>query len=143
MRYRLVVLVLTIALLTDPESIAAQTISTEVTVKVPVNLTQLGPDVAKVQVGCSLSGPAVVTASDKSVRLQEVPATGGQVVTTVSLVFSLTGLDNPVGTSATLSCGIDGFSTLQQSWYYFADNALNLSFRTTPSLGYQKIDFIW
>jgi hypothetical protein len=142
MKARLMLACMTI-ILAAPASSAAQTMSTEVTLNVPVNLTQLGPDVAKVRVACSIASSAIITASDKAEKLQEVPVSGGQVVTTMSLVFSFTGLDNPVGKSATVACAITGFSTSQQTWDPFTQNATNPSFRTTPSITFIQTGFVW
>ncbi len=144
MKSQLVLAVLTIGLLAAPASSAAQTVQTEVTLKVPLNLTQLGPDVAKVSLGCAITSAAITTnANHNVVMIQEVPVSGGQLVTTVAFVFVFTGLDNPVGKSAAIVCDISGFSTSQQAWLQFGENAANPAFRTKPSVSFLDASFVW
>lgn len=148
MNSRVILPIAAAILLITPVSSAAQ-VSTEVTLAVPVNLTQLGPDVAKVLIGCSIKSDAITTGPagtpNQVTKSTELAVSGGQVVTTASLVFSLTGLSNPVGKTATIVCTINGWSTSQQSWLQFTPNAANQSFRITgsSSLGFLDASFVW
>jgi hypothetical protein len=118
-----------------PQRSAAQTASAEVTIKFPVNLTSFGPDVAKVRVACTINSDAITNGTgggNHYVRKeQEFPMSGGQLSTQVSMVFSFTNLDNPVGKSANLSCDIAGWSTTQQNWLLFTPTQANSSFKTS------------
>jgi hypothetical protein len=139
--------------LATPALLSAQGVSTEVTFKIPVNLTQLGPDVQKVKVSCSLLSDAIVATTSGATALYgggfevakaaELPATGGQVVTTALLVYTLTGLDNPVGKNANLSCILVGWSPTEKTWIVFDPNATNASFRTTTEVPVLKSSFVW
>jgi hypothetical protein len=133
------------AMLAVPASSAAQTAEAEVTLKVPVNLTQLGPDVSKIRIGCTIRSVAISTgnANGEVTNTQEIPVSGGQVVTTASLAFSFTRLDNPVGKSAFITCSLDGWSAPQQAWIQFTGGATNPSFRISPSLGLIGGAFAW
>ena len=135
-----------------PAMLAAQTVSAEVTVSVPVKLTQIGPDVPKVRVTCDVMSEAFTTATNDLASLgtsryvrksQELPATGGQVTTTAALVFSFTGLDNPVGKKADVICVLTGWSTSQAAWVPFEPLATNLSLRTTATVPLLNTSFVW
>lgn len=139
--------------LITPATLSAQSVSTEVTVKVPVNLTQLGPDVQKARVTCSIMSDAITTATTGVIssasggrwveQSVEFPATGGLVATTASVVFSLSGLDNPVGKNASLSCILTGWSVSEQKWNFFNTSATNVSFRTTTNVPTLQNTFVW
>lgn len=144
-----------LASLVVPEVSAGQTTLAQVTAKVPVNLTQFGPDVAKVRVACELYSPALTNGTGRSltgsgvnpqrylVVDQEVPVSGGQLNTSVSIVFSAQ-LDNPVGQSATVSCQLDGWSTSTQSWTWFQPTAANPSFKVSSGIvGQVNSTFTW
>ena len=149
MKSTLVLAILAIGLLAVPASGAAQT-ATEVTLKVPVNLLQFGPDVSKIRVACSIRSDAITTGNTfrEVSKTTEIPMSGGQVVTTATIVFAFTGLDNPVGKSATIVCSLDGWSTSQQSWNQFRGGATNPSFKvlSTPNpatLVFLDGSFVW
>ena len=136
---------LMMACLTAPSSSAAQTTQAEVTLKVPVNLTQLGPDVSKIIVGCSIRSDAITTGGTNRevTRTQELPVSGGAVVTTASIVFSFTGLDNPVGKSASIVCSLNGWSASQGTWTQFTPGAANPAFRTTTTVSMIDASYTW
>lgn len=139
--------VVTAITMAAPTPGTAQTVSASVTLQVPVNLTQLGPDVEKVRVGCSVNSLAITngtgTGSHEITKTQELPVSGGSVVTTASLVFSFTQLDNPVGKNATIVCTLNGWSTSQQKWIQFVPGEPNPSFRTTTTVGFLDGSFVW
>jgi hypothetical protein len=130
-----VLVMMTISFLAVPGTSTAQAASAEVTIKVPVNLTSFGPDVAKVRVACTINSDAITNGTGGGNHYmrkeQELPISGGQVTTNVSLVFSFTQLDNPVGKTAYLNCTLDGWSTSAQNWLLFVSNQANSSFKTS------------
>ena len=109
-----------------------------VTIKIPINLTQFGSDIVKVKVGCTIFSEAITNgtgAANQYMRKeQEVPMSGGKVTETVSLVFSFTQLNNPVGKTATVNCDLTGWSTVDQAWTSFGPNRANPSFRSSTEL---------
>ena len=119
---------------------AAQ-MQTEVTVKVPVNVTQLAPEVSKVKVGCVMTSEAIQTPNHDKVMIEEIPVMQGKVVTTVSLIFALL-LENPTGKSATLKCLFTGWSD-KDGWSPMAENSSNPTFRVKPTLGQMEHSFVW
>ena len=146
MKTLFVLAIMTLTLLGAPASSIAQTTSAEVTVKVPVNLTQVGPDVAKVRVACELFSLALTNGTGREIsgepgasnperylpKYQEFSVSGGQVGTTASLVYSAQ-LNNPVGQPASLVCYLQGWSTSAQSWLGFGATAVNPSFKVTAT----------
>lgn len=142
MRSRLVYAIITVMLLAGPVSVAAQGTETEVTLKVPVNLTLLGSGLPKVKVTCGIRSAAIPGISQFHEQSQEILVSGGQVVMTATLVFRFQ-LENPIGKLADIMCVIKGWSTLHQLWEVFNANAENPVFRTTPSLGLLQSSFTW
>ena len=161
MKLRLALPVVTMVLIGAPVAASAQTVSAQVTLQVPVNLTQFGPDVAKVQVACSITSDPITTstsigrdptngkalygtAAHVATLVAEIPMAGGQLVQTAPLVFSFVGLDNPVGKNAAIWCTLFGWSTSQGAWVQFTGGATNVSFKTSGGSG-GGIDgaFVW
>ena len=160
MKLRLVIPVVTMVLIGAPVAASAQTVSAQVALQVPVNLTQFGPDVAKVQVSCTIRSDAITTstsygraadgrllygsAAHEAYLVQELPMTGGQLTSTTSLAFSFAGLENPVGKNAAIWCTLMGWSTSQAAWVQFTGGATNVSFKTSGGSG-GGIDgaFVW
>jgi hypothetical protein len=126
--------------------------SNTITFTVPVNLTQLLPDVTRVRVGCEIHSVAI-TVNRQSVKGQppgsgpgivsnsvEVPVSGGQVVTTATVVVSVAGvLEDPVGKAASAICFITGYSNSLQRWVGFnhcqsngIPDCTEAAFRVTP-----------
>jgi len=161
MKLRLVPRVMTMILMGAPAAASAQTVSVQVTLQVPVNLTQFGPDVAKVQVACSITSDPITTstsigrdptngkalygtAAHVATLVAEIPMAGGQLVQTAPLVFSFVGLDNPAGKNAAVNCSLMGWSTSQGAWVQFTGGATNVSFKTNgASLGPIDGAFAW
>ena len=134
-------LFLTVVLLAAPASTAAQA-SIEITVKVPLNLTQLSPDLQKVRVSCTIQTGAIPGGGAS--QTQELPVSGGQVVTTATLVFPLTNLDLSTtwGRNARVVCGIQGYSTAT-SWHSFDGPNAALPVRTNTALITQSLSFVF
>ena len=123
----------------------AQYASTNVTFRVPLNLTQLAPDISRVRVACTISSPVlrVVTLTDPYGRLVQAPlgaletrTSGGQLVTTLAVVVSVpsTGFTGPaVGQSASYQCWLEGFSQSGNKMEAFSASHTNPAFRLSPN----------
>jgi hypothetical protein len=129
MTRRIHALVLAAGVVVATASSAAQTNPGDITFTVPVNITQLFPDVTKVRVTCAVRSEAITVGRIVVKNVQQpgavaksvdLPVSGGQVVTTATVVVSVAGvLENPVGKVATYSCSVDGYSNSQQAWKVF------------------------
>lgn len=60
----------------------------DVTFTVPLNLTQMSPDITKVAVWCKITGPAITTRSGNIGAQVELVPQGGQIVTTATVVVA-------------------------------------------------------
>jgi len=141
---RILATTVTVCALLTPRLGVAQTGASDVTFKVPLNLTQVSSDVVKVAVYCQVTSPAIVSNSSHRLQKQEeIPVTGGQLVMTVTVVIAVSGLDNPVGKTATYECLLSGFSNLLQQWYPFSATSINPTFRLTPTPGGISGSFPW
>jgi hypothetical protein len=131
----------TLCALVTPRLCVAQS---DVTFKVPLNLTQVSSDIAKVAVYCQITSTAIVSnRMGKLSAQQEIPVSGGQLVTTVTVVVAVSGLDNPVGKTATYECMLSGFSTSMQLWQAFNSASTVPAFRLTPTPGGLSGTFAW
>jgi len=157
MNSRSVLVAMTITALAIPASSIAQAVSADVTLKFPLNLTQLPPDVSKVRVECEISSAAITDAEPglagrsfapgvpRNVRKsQEFPVSGGQVVTPATLLFSFTALNDPVGKTADISCELWGWSISVQSWNTLGETSAVPAFRTiSASVPVITSSFVW
>ena len=137
---RILATTVTLCALATPRLCVAQS---DVTFKVPLNLTQVSSDIAKVAVYCSISSIAIVNRAAKLGAQQEIPVSGGQLVTTVTVVVPVSGLDNPVGKTATYECLLSGFSTSLQQWQPFNSASAVPAFRLTPTPAGLSGTFNW
>ena len=151
--------VLTACLLVSPAAGGAQTNSGDVTFSVPVNLTQLQPDVEKVQVECFVFSDAITvnrqlqkTGSGMTYGPgqvsgdQEIPVSAGRVVATATVVVVVAAnLQDPVGKQAQYTCLLRGFSRSQQTWKPFQTNIFepNTAFHLTPPTDALRGTFTW
>ena len=97
---------LTALLLAAPERGTAQT-TTEITVRVPVILTQLAPDVKAVRVTCNLISNELLNATNGNQLMksgEDITVSGGEVVKVVTIVLTPV-LQNPAGKTAGLGRG--------------------------------------
>jgi hypothetical protein len=138
---RILATTVTLCALATPRLCVAQS---DVTFKVPLNLTQVSSDIAKVAVFCQITSTAIVSNSmGKLQKQEEIPVTGGQLVMTVTVVIAVSGLDNPVGKTANYVCLLSGFSNLLQQWYPFSSTSTNPTFRLTPTPAGLSGTFNW
>ena len=152
MRFRIVPATILACGLGAPGALAAQTmtIETSVTFLVPVNLTQLSPDLEKVRAVCGVLPSAVMTPTLPAnaplpVLMTEAPVVSGQVITTLRSEFLVYSgwLQNAVGQGATYVCDLQGFSKSLQRWDNFSDTAQDAVFRLTPTPPTLQGSFVW
>lgn len=145
-------MIVTACLLAAPVSSVAQTTSADVTFRLPLNLTQMSPDIATIAVFCRIESiaipPARPNARDASPmgtrsKQEELAVSGGQLVATATVVVPVSGLDNPFGKTATYDCSITGFSTSLQRWDLFAESHATAAFRLSPTPQRITGSFIW
>jgi len=149
---------LTACLLLAPAPLLAQTTNSDVTFKVPLNLTNVAADIGKVRVLCVITSDALTTAigpipplssvpaNNASANQQEWPVTSGQVATTATVVVPVpaTGLvADAVGKTANYACFLGGFSTSLQRWDVFDAAHTVPEFRLTPSPPLLQGSFTW
>ena len=122
----------------------AQTVG-DVTFTVPLNITQMSPDITKVAVWCKITGPAITTRSGNIGAQVELVPQGGQVVATDTVVvkWPVTDYTNPTGTQASYSCSLSGFSNSLQRWDIFREDHPTPVFRLRPTPTELTGTFVW
>jgi hypothetical protein len=111
--------------------LAAQTMATTITFSVPVNLTQLSPDLERVRLICMimpsevLKYPTGFGNNMEQLPRDEMWVTGGQVVNTMRVVFPIATewLVNAVGKTANYQCQLMGYSKSLQQWGPFSETS--------------------
>jgi len=130
--------ILVICLVAAHAPVVAQIAGADVTFKVPLNLTKLSPDITKVSVRCRLDSTALVGVNGSGQQTHtltvttEVPVSNGQVVTTLTIVFSQFTLVNPTGVSASYGCNLTGTDKTGAVSSFTDSNPLP-QFRVTPT----------
>ena len=143
MMLRLILATMAACVLVTPLPCLGQS-SYELTFQVPLNLSKISPSISKVAVNCTVQSSAIITnAKGQVVKQEELPITGGILVTTLNVVVLASGLDNPFGKAATYSCTLLGFSTAAQRWDVFSATATMAEFRTTTTLLPLEGNFTW
>ena len=117
----------------------------DVTFTVPLNLTQMSPDITKVAVWCRITGPAIHTRSGNIQAQVEFVPQAGQVVTTATVVVAWVNTDmtDPTGTQASYSCSLSGFSNSLQRWDVFREDNPTPAFRLKPTPTELTGTFVW
>lgn len=137
MTRRLCTAVLVTCLVTAARSATAQTTTDpEIKFTMPLNLTQISSDISKVAVWCYITSQGVITTRDGRLQAQvELPVSGGQLVTTVtvSVAAPSASLSDPIGKPATYSCSLSGYSTSLQRWDLFNATSTVAAFRLSPT----------
>ena len=147
MASRLSLATLVACLVAAPDVVFAQVPAGDVTLKVPLNLTKLSADLVKIRVSCQLQSTALRALDAQGQETQrimvttEVPVSNGQVVTTLTFVFSKFTLINPAGVSASYSCFPNGTDRTGLSGPL--TDTQPPQFRVTPSLGSLNGTFTW
>jgi hypothetical protein len=116
----------------------------DVTFQVPLNLTGLSPTITKVRVSCTIYSSALPGGALASVHaFVDRSTTGGQVVSTATVVVPVTSLDTSGGrTSANYMCRLTGFSQTQGEGR-FDSAATNPVFRIAPTPADISGSFNW
>jgi hypothetical protein len=126
---------------------AAAQIATQVTIRVPVVLTQLAPEIQSVKVTCSIVSDALITGDatypNTVSKDEDIPVSDGTVAKVVTMVFSLTLKAQAGGQAAGAGCTIRGWDVATSSWTNFHESASNPRFRTTPSASPSQSTFVW
>jgi hypothetical protein len=123
-----------------PRSTNAQT-QAQVTLNVPVNLTELAQDISKVRLGCRIQSDPITAPDGVAESFLEAPTSDGQIVTTLTVVLSFT-MNNPAGKLATVRCNLEGWSLGEQRWGSFGP-AQASAFKANVSLETQTSIFVW
>lgn len=145
---RLSIALLAGCLVVAPHLVVAQAPGGEVTFKVPLNLTKLSTDIAKVRVSCRLQSTALVAVNSSGQQAHDmvvgidVPVSNGQVVTTATVVFSNFTLTNPGGATATYQCTLMGLDNTG-SGSNFSETNPDPKFRLTPTPAPLTGTFAW
>ena len=148
MASRLSLAILVACLVAGQNLVVAQVPAGDVTLKVPLNLTKLSADLVKVRVSCRLQSTAINAFNANGEQTHdlfvtnEVPVSNGQVVTTLSIVFTNFTLTNPAGVSASYGCSLGGTDKLGQGSVFNDSNPL-LAFRLTPTPANLAGTFTW
>lgn len=129
MRSRFTFAAMTLWVLGSPGAVSGQFsgAGTTVTITVPVNLTQLSPDLERVRFICGITSDAMAALPQNpmTVGLQdllqpkdEVLVLGGQLVTTMKVIamIPIELLPEAAGKPAEYNCRFDGFSRSLQRW---------------------------
>lgn len=141
MRSKILRTTLVLAALSAPRSLAAQTM---VTFEVPVNLTQLAPEITNVRVYCAITSTAIVapTAGSQS-GYDELPVLGGKLVTTMRVVitFPAGSLQAPTGKTAQYECVLQGVWASGVGG--FSETTSNTVFQLKPTPPPLTGNFVW
>lgn len=135
---------------------AAQTVTT-ITFTVPVHLTQLSPDLARVRMACAILPSSVLVYSpDENWKIttfdfdalpkDELPVASGQLVATLRVVYPIdAGRLKPsaIGQPAQYECRLQGFSTSLQAWDAFSATPKAPAFLLNPAPAPVKGTFFW
>jgi hypothetical protein len=130
MRHRICLAILVMGLLIS-ETARAQ--SSDVTFRVPLNLTQLSPDITHVEVRCSITSPAIPGQGGHASGSSQLPVVAGQVSATATIVVRIPLLNNPAGQTATYRCSLHGrINENGFVWMEFSNSNPRPAFRLSP-----------
>jgi hypothetical protein len=131
---------------------------TAVTFTVPLNLTQLPPDLERVKVACAIFGEGIATgtslnplspspqdpSSESYPFKQELFVTAGQVVATASIqvVVFLDG-QKAIGKTAQYGCGVMGYSKSLNRWELLSETPSSPVFMLKPAPPAIQGTFLW
>jgi len=145
----------------------ASAASSDVTFQVPLNLTKLAADITKVAVTCAVFAtagrqqdgpivsnlPAVLANANFpgtpwGVKKEEIPVTGGQVVTTKAVLVAINDTQtwhqaDHYGETLAYVCYLEGFSARLQHWDSFSETQATDVFRLSPTPAEITGTFTW
>ena len=129
------------------------TVATNITFTMPVNLTQLHPDLVKVKFFCAITSSALTyplgtnpfNQNPLPPPVDEVWVTNGQVVNTMRVVVPIAKewLNNPIGKTADYTCVLVGFSKSLNRWDGFSETATDPVFYLKPAPPVIQRSFVW
>ena len=126
-----------------PQNAAAQTSDGAVTFSLPLNITNLSPDITKVAVYCKITSSAFNNRFGYVQKQEEYVPQNGQVVTTATVVIPTTELLDPIGKSANYYCTLSAFSNSLQRWELFSETSATPVFRLRPTPPEMSGTFTW
>jgi hypothetical protein len=130
-----------LAALAAPGSLAAQTM---ITFEVPVNLTQLAPEIIKIRVFCEIKSAAIVSpTAGRATAQDELPVLGGKLVTTMRIIitFPAGSLQAPTGQTAQYQCDMVGISAVGLG--SFSETAAIAAWQLKPTPPSLTGTFVW
>lgn len=145
---RLSIAILAGCLVAAQALVVAQVPGGDVTFKVPLNLTKLSTDIAKVRVSCRLQSTVLTTINAEGQQTNsmsvttEIPVSNGQVVTTATVVLSNFSLTNPAGATASYQCSLMGFDRTGNG-SNFSESHPDPKYRLTPAPAPLAGTFMW
>ena len=86
---------------------------------------------------------AIVGQIKKRAESVDVPVSGGQAVTTVTVVWAWALVDNAAGVAASYECSLLGFSGSLQNYDSFSETQANPAFQVTPTPVALSGSFVW
>ena len=129
MNYRTRLTLAAIGVLVMTDIAAAQN---DVTFVMPLNLSDLSPEIYAVQVNCRIRSDAI-PGGDYGTS-DGFPVVNRRVATTATLRVRLSALNNPAGKTATYVCTLLGRrEPIEAEWRLFSANASDPAFRLTPT----------
>lgn len=145
MRARILVATLTLMSLGAARPVAAQA---TLTLEVPLNLTQLSPKIVVVRVACELRGDALVNPTGPMASVlshADSPVNGGQVVTTLKVVFTLSegSVVGPTGRSFNYVCRLRGATSVNGAFIDFQETSPWPEFVLKPNPTANAGSFVW
>jgi hypothetical protein len=141
--------------LTSP--VTAQNTVTTVTFTMPVNLTQLSPDLGKVRMACVIS-PNLLLVYDRNFNLaissfdfdalprDELPVVSGQLAATLRVVSAIDAgwlKGDPAGSTWQYECRLQGYSTSSQGWGDFSATPKSPALTLNPAPAPVRGSFTW
>lgn len=144
------------ALLSAQIAVQNSTMETAITFTVPVNLTQLSPDLERVRLLCMINPSQELAYPQAFMQpLSQDPSqwpfkdelwvVSGKVVATMRIIYPLATewFNNPIGKTASYTCAITGFSRSLQRWDAFDENSTVPAFRLKPTPPAINGTFVW
>jgi hypothetical protein len=119
--------------LSAAKPLAAQT---TVTFEVPVNLTQLAPEIIRIRVFCEIKSAAIVAPNaGMESATDELPVLGGKLVTTMRVVISFPAgtLQAPTGQTAQYQCELRGITASGMGGFSETTNIVAFQLKPTPA----------
>ena len=131
-----------------PRPLTAQT---TITLEMPVNFTQLSPNIEKIIFSCTITSTAIAANPSQSLSAggpvaaeDGLPVVGGKLVTTMRVVFVFPegSLQSPIGKTANYSCVL-AVHTKTGGASLFSETSTDPTFYLKPAPPELKGSFVW